>query len=121
MPDRAYEGCSIATQTAPSPTPIAERAVGAVGMPAQATRGVSLTNDPHSTAAWAQGSRGERLVGEHPEKIQDAMTREFKVEVRAALCFVDAEWSPLRSRSISVESGSVGQRLSANEFVNRAG
>jgi hypothetical protein len=94
MPDRAYEGCSIATQTAPAPTPIAERAVGAVGMPAQATRGVSLTNDPHSTAAWAQGSRGERLVGEHPEKIQDAMTGEFKVEVRAALCFVDAEWSP---------------------------
>jgi hypothetical protein len=28
----AYEGCSMATQTAPSPTQIAERAVGAVGM-----------------------------------------------------------------------------------------
>jgi hypothetical protein len=138
---------------------------------------LALTNDPKSTAAWAQGSRGERLLGEYLEKIQDekvvvvlhdrripgtranidhiavtrsgvvwaidaknysgkvqrvdkggwfstdlrlyvgrrdctklvqamsrqvaairtglgdAMTREFNVEVRAALCFVDAEWS----------------------------
>jgi hypothetical protein len=138
---------------------------------------LALTNDPQSTAAWAQGSRGERLLGEYLEKIQDnevvvvlhdrripgtranidhiavtrtgvvwaidaknyggkvqridkggwlstdlrlyvgrrdctkllhgmarqvaairtalgeAMTLEFKVEVRAALCFVDAEWS----------------------------
>jgi hypothetical protein len=138
---------------------------------------LALTNDPQSTVAWAQGSRGERLLGEYLEKIQDeevvvvlhdrripgtranidhiavtrsgvvwaidaknysgkvqridkggwfstdlrlyvgrrdctklvhamasqvaairtalgaAMTLEFKVEVRAALCFVDAEWS----------------------------
>jgi hypothetical protein len=138
---------------------------------------LALSNDPQSTAAWAQGSRGERLLGGYLEKIQDeevvvvlhdrripgtranidhiavtrsgvvwaidaknyrgkvqridkggwfstdlrlyvgrrdctklvngmanqvaairtalgdAMTREFKVKVRAALCFVDAEWA----------------------------
>jgi Nuclease-related domain len=138
---------------------------------------LALTNDPQSTVAWAQGSRGERLLGEHLAKIQDeevvvvlhdrripgtrtnidhiavtrsgvvwaidaknysgkvqridkggwfstdvrlyvgrrdctqlvqgmasqvaairtalgaALTREFNVEVRAALCFVNAEWS----------------------------
>ena len=32
---------------------------------------LALTNDPQSTAAWAQGSRGERLLGEYLEKIQD--------------------------------------------------
>jgi Nuclease-related domain len=32
---------------------------------------LALTNDPQSTVAWAQGSRGERLLGEHLEKIQD--------------------------------------------------
>jgi hypothetical protein len=30
-----------------------------------------MTNDPQSTVAWAQGSRGERLLGEHLEKIRD--------------------------------------------------
>jgi hypothetical protein len=49
-----------------------------------------------------------------------AMTGELYVEVRAALCLIDAECSLLANRSISVESGSVGQTLSANEFVNRA-
>jgi hypothetical protein len=33
---------------------------------------LALTNDPQSTVAWAQGSRGERLLGEHLEKLQDA-------------------------------------------------
>jgi hypothetical protein len=32
---------------------------------------LALTNDPQSTVAWAQGSRGERLLGEYLEKIQD--------------------------------------------------
>jgi hypothetical protein len=32
---------------------------------------LALTNDPQSTVAWAQGSRGERLLGEHLEKLQD--------------------------------------------------
>jgi hypothetical protein len=32
---------------------------------------LALTNDPQSTVAWAQGSRGERLLGEHLEQIQD--------------------------------------------------
>jgi hypothetical protein len=32
---------------------------------------LALTNDPQSTVAWAQGSRGETLLGEHLEKIQD--------------------------------------------------
>jgi hypothetical protein len=32
---------------------------------------LALSNDPQSTVAWAQGSRGERLLGEHLEKIQD--------------------------------------------------
>ena len=32
---------------------------------------LALTNDPQSTVAWAQGSRGERLHGEYLEKIQD--------------------------------------------------
>jgi hypothetical protein len=32
---------------------------------------LALTNDPQSTAAWALGSRGERLLGEYLEKIQD--------------------------------------------------
>jgi len=32
---------------------------------------LAMTNDPQSTVAWAQGSRGERLLGEHLEKIQD--------------------------------------------------
>jgi hypothetical protein len=32
---------------------------------------LALTNDPQSTVAWAQGSRGERLLGEQLEKIQD--------------------------------------------------
>lgn len=32
---------------------------------------LALTNDPQSTTAWAQGSRGERLLGEYFEKIQD--------------------------------------------------
>lgn len=32
---------------------------------------LALTNDPQSTVAWAQGSRGERLLGEHLEKIHD--------------------------------------------------
>jgi hypothetical protein len=30
-----------------------------------------MTNDPQSTVAWAQGSRGERLLGEYLEKIRD--------------------------------------------------
>jgi hypothetical protein len=32
---------------------------------------LALTNDPQSTIAWAQGSRGERLLGEFLEKIHD--------------------------------------------------
>jgi hypothetical protein len=32
---------------------------------------LALTSDPQSTVAWAQGSRGERLLGEYLEKIQD--------------------------------------------------
>jgi hypothetical protein len=32
---------------------------------------LAVTNDPQSTVAWAQGSRGERLLGEYLEKIQD--------------------------------------------------
>ena len=32
---------------------------------------LALTNDPQSTVAWAQGSRGERLLGEYLEKIED--------------------------------------------------
>jgi hypothetical protein len=32
---------------------------------------LALRNDPQSTIAWAQGSRGERLLGEYLEKIQD--------------------------------------------------
>jgi hypothetical protein len=32
---------------------------------------LALTNEPQSTVAWAQGSRGERLLGEYLEKIQD--------------------------------------------------
>lgn len=32
---------------------------------------LALTDDPQSTVAWAQGSRGERLLGEYLEKIQD--------------------------------------------------
>jgi hypothetical protein len=32
---------------------------------------LALTNDPQSTVAWAQGSRGERMLGEQLEKIQD--------------------------------------------------
>jgi hypothetical protein len=32
---------------------------------------LAMTNDPQSTVAWAQGSRGERLLGEHLEKIRD--------------------------------------------------
>src|SRR5437868_5515644 len=32
---------------------------------------LALTNDPQSTVAWAQGSRGERLLGEYLEKSQD--------------------------------------------------
>jgi hypothetical protein len=32
---------------------------------------LALTNDPQSTVAWRQGSRGERLLGEYLEKVQD--------------------------------------------------
>ncbi|HZT94768.1 MAG TPA: nuclease-related domain-containing protein [Gaiellaceae bacterium] len=32
---------------------------------------LALTSDPQSTIAWAQGSRGERLLGDYLEKIQD--------------------------------------------------
>jgi nuclease-like protein len=32
---------------------------------------LALTHDPQSTVAWAQGSRGERLLGEYLERIQD--------------------------------------------------
>jgi hypothetical protein len=32
---------------------------------------LAVTNDPQSTVAWAQGSRGERLLGEYLEKVQD--------------------------------------------------
>ncbi len=32
---------------------------------------LAMTNDPQSTVAWAQGGRGERLLGEHLEKIHD--------------------------------------------------
>ncbi len=32
---------------------------------------LALSSDPQSTVAWAQGSRGERLLGEYLEKIQD--------------------------------------------------
>jgi hypothetical protein len=32
---------------------------------------LALTNDPQSTVAWAQGSRGERLLGEYLEKFHD--------------------------------------------------
>jgi hypothetical protein len=32
---------------------------------------LAVTNDPQSTVAWAQGSRGERLLGEHLEKVRD--------------------------------------------------
>jgi hypothetical protein len=32
---------------------------------------LAVTNDPQSTVAWAQGSRGERLLGESLEKISD--------------------------------------------------
>jgi Nuclease-related domain len=35
---------------------------------------LAVTNDPQSTIAWAQGSRGERLLGEYLEKIQDEET-----------------------------------------------
>jgi Nuclease-related domain len=32
---------------------------------------LALTNEPQSTGAWAQGSRGERLLGAYLEKIHD--------------------------------------------------
>src|SRR5206468_8064624 len=32
---------------------------------------LALTSDPQSTVAWAHGSRGERLLGDYLEKIQD--------------------------------------------------
>jgi hypothetical protein len=32
---------------------------------------LAMTNDPQSTVAWARGSRGERLLGEHLEKVRD--------------------------------------------------
>jgi hypothetical protein len=32
---------------------------------------LALTYDPQSTVAWAQGSRGERVLGEYLERIQD--------------------------------------------------
>lgn len=32
---------------------------------------LALSHDPQSTFAWAQGSRGERLLGEYLERIQD--------------------------------------------------
>jgi hypothetical protein len=32
---------------------------------------LALSSDPQSTVAWAQGSRGERLLGEHLEKNHD--------------------------------------------------
>jgi hypothetical protein len=35
---------------------------------------LALTNDPQSTVAWAQGSRGERLLGEHLETLHDEST-----------------------------------------------
>jgi len=35
---------------------------------------LALTNDPQSTVAWAQGSRGERLLGEYLETLHDERT-----------------------------------------------
>jgi hypothetical protein len=32
---------------------------------------LAMTNDPRSTVAWAQGSRGERVLGEYLENTQD--------------------------------------------------
>jgi hypothetical protein len=165
---------------------------------------LALTNDPQSTAAWAQGSRGERLLGEHLEKIQDeevvvvlhdrripgtranidhiavtrsgvvwaidaknysgkvqridkggwfstdlrlyvgrrdctqlvngmarqvaairtalgaAMSLEFKVEVRTALCFVDAEWS-LFAKPFDVGGVWIGWPKALGERIRQQG
>jgi hypothetical protein len=165
---------------------------------------LALTNDPQSTVAWAQGSRGERLLGEYLEKLQDervvvvlhdrripgtranidhiavsrsgviwaidaknysgkvrridrggwfstdlrlyvglrdctklvygmakqvdairtalgeAVIREFNVDVRAALCFVNAEWPLFAKPSNSAASGSAGRRPSTIASAGRA-
>jgi hypothetical protein len=165
---------------------------------------LALTNDPQSTVAWAQGSRGERLLGEYLEQIQDdevvvvlhdrripgtranidhiavtrsgvvwaidaknhtgkvqridkggwlstdlrlyvgrrdctklvqamasqvaairtalgaAMTLEFKIKVRAALCFVNAEWS-LFAKPVDLDGVWIGRPKALGKRIRQPG